>query len=88
MEDFSPQQIQTLKTIVTQIVKDEFRETRDLLMREIKASEQRVKGALRQEMQQAKQEVIESVAEILDTRVLPRIDNHKQRLTKLETKLI
>lgn len=88
--DFSEQQIKTLKTVVTQIVKDESRETRDLLRQEMKGFEikfdqklGRTKEEILQELQVQKQEILEGVAEIIDDAILPRLDDHEQRLTRL-----
>jgi hypothetical protein len=86
MEDFSEQQIKTLKTVVGQVVKDEIRINNDILRQEIQASEHRIKTELRKEIQQVKQDVVESVAELLDTSLLPQIDDHETRITKLEAK--
>jgi hypothetical protein len=84
-----------LKNLKTEIVEaldqrmdDKFRINNDILRQEIRASEHRIKTELRQEIQQSKQEVIQSVAEILDTNVLPSLDSHEQRLTKLEAKTV
>jgi hypothetical protein len=51
------------------------REMRDFVRQEIGASETRVK-----------KEILEGVAEIIDHGIHPQLDNHEQRLLKLETK--
>jgi len=89
MEDFSEQQIKMLKTVVQQVVKDEIRINNDILFQEIKASEHRVKTELRAQLHQvvgqAKHETIEAVAEMINGSLVPQLDDHEQRLTKLET---
>jgi hypothetical protein len=73
-------------TTLRQEIRDGDRNTQELLMQEIKASEYRVKAELRQEIRQANQETIESVADLLDSNLLPQLDNHERRLTRLETR--
>ncbi len=75
MEDFSEQQIKTLKTVVTQIVKDESRETRDFVRQEIQAAEKRII-----------RNISEQVGEIIDGSIVPQLEDQEQRLTELETK--
>ncbi len=75
MEDFSEQQIKTLKTVVTQIVKDESRETRDFVRQEIQAAEKRII-----------KNISEQVGEIIDGSIVPQLEDQEQRLTELETK--
>ncbi|MEK7183247.1 MAG: hypothetical protein AAB776_01290 [Patescibacteria group bacterium] len=88
MEDFSKEQIKTLQTVVGQVVDDKIRLNNDLLFQEMRASEHRVKTELRKEIKQAKDETIEAVSEMLDAGIVPQLDSHEQRLTKLETKTI
>ncbi len=75
MEDFSEQQIKTLKTVVTQIVKDESRETRDFVRQEIQAAEKRII-----------KNISEQVGQIIDGSIVPQLEDQEQRLTELETK--
>ena len=86
--DFSKEQIKTLQAVVGQVVDDKIRLNNDILLQEIKASEHRVKTELRQEIKQAKDETIEAVSEMLDSGIVPQLDNHEQRLTKLEVKTV
>ena len=79
MDDFTPRQIQTLTSVVTQIVKDESRQTQDLMRQEMKAMENRIDA----KADKNKEEIIS----FIDERILPQIDSLDQRLTKLETKI-
>ncbi len=84
--DFSEQQIKTLKSVVTsvvtQIVKDESRETRDLLRQEMRTIEIKFD----QKLEETKKEILEGVAEMLDSSIVPQLDDHEQRLTRLEAR--
>lgn len=84
------QAIKQVRVDVQQDIREASRNTQDLLMQEIRASEHRIKSELRQEIHrdiyQAKQETIEAVAELLDANVLPQMDDHEKRLTRLEVK--
>ncbi|HRH32367.1 MAG TPA: hypothetical protein PLK06_03510 [bacterium] len=86
--DFSKEQIKTLQAVVGQVVDNRIRLSNDILLQEIKALEHRVKSELRQEIKQAKDETIEAVSEMLDSGIVPRLDHHEQRLTKLEVKIV
>ena len=79
MDDFTPQQIKTLTSVVTQIVKDESRQTQDLMRQEMKAMEHRVDAKADKNK--------EKIIAFIDERILPQIDSLDQRLTKLETKI-
>lgn len=75
MDDFSPKQIATLQTVVKsaveQVVDDKLRINNEIIRQEIRA---------------AKNEIITGIGEILDNHVLPQIDDHEVRLTRLETR--
>jgi uncharacterized coiled-coil protein SlyX len=79
MEDFTPQQIKTLTSVVSQIVKDEGRQNQDLMRQEMKALEHRLDA----KSEKNKEEIIN----FIDERILPQIESLDQRLTKLETKI-
>lgn len=82
MDDLQ-KQLTVFKDEILQFVKDDNRYTRDLLMQEIKAA----KTELRQEIQSSEKKVLFAVAQILDGHIVPQIDDHEVRLTKLETQL-
>jgi hypothetical protein len=67
-----------------QFVKDENRQTRDLLMQEMKATEVRFD----KQLDKQKDEILEAVGDMLGGSIVPQIDDHEQRLTKLEAKTI
>lgn len=80
------QEFTATRDFLRQEIADANRNTQDLLMQEIRASEHRTKIELHKEISQAKQETIDAVAEILDVNLLPQLDDHERRLTRLETK--
>lgn len=75
MDDFSDKQITTLKTVVGQVVDERLRINNDILRQEVRA-----------EIRAAKNEIITGIGEILDNHVLPQLDDHETRLTRLETR--
>jgi hypothetical protein len=58
-----------------QVLDDKLRIQTDMLRQEIQASESRIK-----------KEIISEVADFIEGSLLPQIDDHENRITKLETK--
>ena len=69
------EELKAFKDAIDTSMDDKLRIQADILRQEIKAS-----------AKQTKDEVIEAVAEMLDTSLVPQLDNHERRLIKLETK--
>lgn len=65
-----------------QEIHDSAKNTKDLLVQEIKASEARTDIKL----EAMEERILTGVAEILDERILPQIDNHERRIIGLEAK--
>ncbi len=86
--DFSKEQIKTLQTVIGQVVYDKIRLNNDILLQEIRASEHRVKTELRQEIKTTEKRILDGVGEMIDDSIVPQLDDHEQRLTKLEAKTI
>lgn len=83
------QDLQAIQTVVKlnnvallQAVDDKFRINNDILMQEMRALEHRAKL----DSDKNKQDIIEAIGDMIDTGLLPQIDNHEKRITKLETK--
>ena len=84
MQERILQAMQVQSGALRQEIRDGDRNTRDLLIQEIKASEHRVKTELRKDMENMQDGIID----FIDDRLLPQIDKLSTRLTKLETKAI
>ena len=65
--------IHGMKNDLLQAMEDKSRITTDLLRSEIKASETRVK-----------KEIINEVTEFIGNHIIPQLDSHERRITKLE----
>lgn len=65
----------------SQRMDDQFHNFADLLRQEIKASENRQVTAL----QTTKTEIISQITEFIGNHLVPQLDSHEQRITKLET---
>lgn len=65
--------IHGMKNDLLQAMEDKSRITTNLLRSEIKASENRVK-----------KEIISEVTEFIGNHLIPQLDSHEQRITKLE----
>lgn len=85
MDNFE-KQFKRIEDNLLQAMKDEGRSNRDFVRQEIQASEKRVTDKLMGEIQATEQRIVDSVSDVLSGSVLPQLDNHEQRLTKLETK--
>lgn len=70
-----------MKNDLLQAMEDKSRITTDLLRSEIKASGSRQTTAL----QKTKKEIINEVTEFIGNHLIPQLDSHEQRITKLET---
>lgn len=73
-------------------IQDQSRLTTDLLQQEIKASEvrlrqeiQAVKFELREEIKASEARISDSVADILETSVLPQLEDHEGRIFRIES---
>jgi hypothetical protein len=86
--DFSKEQIKTLQTVVGQVVDDKIRINNDILIQEIRASEYRIEKKFDQKLKVQKDEILEAVGDMLGGSIVPQLDNHEQRLTKLEAKTV
>jgi len=83
MESFK-HEWKAFKTDLLQSMRDMFRDNNELIFQEIRAT----KVELRKDIQATKSEVIIEITEFIDDRLLPRLDDHEQRLVKLETKTV
>ncbi len=83
--------VKMLKETLTQAFSDfghRFgREMRDFMRQELTASETRIKTELRAEMKELKTEILEGVGDIIDNGIHPQLDNHEERIFKLETRI-
>ncbi len=70
--------------VLRQEIRDGDRDTRDLLIQEIKASENRFEIKLDQQ----KDEILGAVGDMLSGSIVPQLDDHETRLTKLEVKTV
>lgn len=77
-------EILTAMAVYRQETKDDIDNFVGVLRQEIRAA----KTELRQEFKKDIAEVVTSVAQILDNHILPQIDDHEVRLTRLETRTI
>ncbi len=84
--DFSREQIKTLQTVVGQVVDDKIRINNDILIQEMKALENRIETKFDQKLKIQKDDIIEAVGDMLGGSIVPQLDNHEQRLIKLEAK--
>ncbi|MFA5946080.1 MAG: hypothetical protein WC802_04205 [Patescibacteria group bacterium] len=79
---------------LTQHIDDKNRDTVDLLKQDIKAAKTELREEfrtttkeIRQEMHVMKDEILTGVGEMLDGGITPQIEEHENRLLKLEDKI-
>lgn len=78
-EDNGPVTGKILKETLTQAFFDFGREMRDFVRQEISASETRIK-------KEVTAEILEGVGDIIDNGIHPQLNNHEERIFKLETR--
>lgn len=80
------QAITEVKVSVKQEISDNNRHIQSLVRQEIQASERRLEQKIIDSAIRNRDEILSGVAEMIDSSLLPQIDDHEVRLTKLETK--
>lgn len=78
-----------LQNNIIQAIDDRFRLNNDMLRQEMRAMENRMEQKLDNldsKINNAKDEILTGVGEMLDGQVIPQIDDHEVRITRLETK--
>lgn len=73
--NLNAEDLKAIKSIVSETVDDKLRIQSDLLRQETRASEHRIKT-----------EIIAGVTDFIDDNLLPNIQDHEDRLIKLESK--
>ncbi len=96
MDDFSDKQLNSFKALITEALRlnnqqllhevdARFRINNDITLQEIRASEHRLEQKVDFKIDTLRRQIAADTAAVIGGSILPQIDDHNVRLTKLET---